>query len=94
MRAAKGEPDMTTIAPPLPLLRTIEFAREGRLLRLTLNRPDAMNAVNLELHDDLAEALWFAQGDTGSDLLVVTGAGRAFSAGGDIDHIANNAANP
>ena len=38
---------MTVTAPALPTFKTIEFAREGRLLRLTLNRPDAMNAVNL-----------------------------------------------
>lgn len=85
---------MAETAPTLPQLRTIEFAREGRLLRLTLNRPDALNAVNLELHDDLADALWFAQCDTGSDVVMITGAGRAFSAGGDLDHIANSAANP
>lgn len=85
---------MTQPVPDLPSLRTIEFAREGRLLRMTLNRPEAMNAINLELHDDLAEALWFAQGDTGSDVLVITGAGRAFSAGGDLDHIKRNADDP
>lgn len=85
---------MADTTPELPRLNTIEFTREGRLLRLTLNRPDAMNAVNLELHDELAEALWFVQGDTGSDVVVITGAGRAFSAGGDLDHIAHNAANP
>lgn len=85
---------MTTAAPAPPQLGTIAMTREGRLLRMTLNRPDAMNAINLELHDDLAEALWFAQGDAGSDLIVLTGAGRAFSAGGDLDHIAKNAANP
>lgn len=83
---------MTT--PALPTFKTIELARESRLLRLTFNRPDAMNAVNLELHDELPEALWFAQGDTASDVLVITGAGRAFSAGGDLDHIARNAADP
>lgn len=85
---------MTTTAPDLPKLGTIELAREGRLLRITMNRPDSLNAVNLELHDDLADALWFAQCDTGSDVVVITGAGRAFSAGGDLDHIENNAANP
>jgi enoyl-CoA hydratase len=85
---------MTTAIPALPSFKTIDLARNGRLLRLTFNRPDAMNAVNLELHDELPEALWFAQGDTGSDLLLVTGAGRAFSAGGDLDHIARNAADP
>lgn len=78
----------------LPRFKTIELTREGRLLRITLNRPDQLNAINLDLHDELPDALWFAQGDTGSDLVVLTGAGRAFSAGGDLDHIARNAADP
>ena len=78
----------------LPQFSTIELARKGRRLTLTFNRPDAMNAVNLELHDQLADALLFVQTDAGSDLLVITGAGRAFSAGGDIDHIARNAETP
>jgi len=85
---------MSEHAPELPKFGSIVLSREDRLLRLTLNRPEAMNAVNLELHDELAEALWFAQGDSGSDVLLLTGAGRAFSAGGDLDHIARNAANP
>lgn len=83
-----------TELPSLPNLGTIAMSREGRLLRITLNRPEAMNAVNLQLHDDLAEALWFAQGDPGSEVIVLTGAGRAFSAGGDLDHIEHNARNP
>ncbi len=78
----------------LPQFKTIVLSREGRLLRITFNRPDAMNAVNLDLHDELPEALWFAQGDPDSDLIVLTGAGRAFSAGGDLDHIQRNADNP
>lgn len=85
---------MTSPLPPLPKLNTVLLAREGRMLRITLNRPDELNAVNLELHDELAEALWFAQGDPGSDLLLITGAGRAFSAGGDLDHIARSAEQP
>lgn len=85
---------MTSTEIALPQLRTIELTREGRLLRITLNRPDALNAVNLQLHDDLAEALWFAQCDTASDVILLTGAGRAFSAGGDLDHLARNAADP
>ena len=78
----------------LPKFKAILLEREGRLLRIVLNRPDALNAINLDLHDELPEALWFAQGDPDSDLVVLTGAGRAFSAGGDLDHIARNAANP
>ncbi len=82
------------MTPDLPRFSTILVAREGRLLRLTLNRPDALNAVNLALHDELPEALAFAALDPGSDVIVLTGAGRAFSAGGDIDHMDHNAANP
>ncbi len=85
---------MPDAAPEPPKLETIEIARDGRILRLTLNRPDAMNAVNLQLHDDLADAMWFAQCDTGSDVVILTGAGRAFSAGGDLSHLENNAKNP
>ena len=77
-----------------PHLSTIELIRKGRLLVMTLNRPGSLNAVNLELHDELAEAMAFALTDRGSDVLLITGAGRAFSAGGDLDHIARNAADP
>jgi enoyl-CoA hydratase len=85
---------MTTPSPALLQLGTIELKRDGRLLRIILNRPDALNAVNLELHDDLAAALWFAQNDSASDVILLTGAGKAFSAGGDIAHIEKNARNP
>ena len=78
----------------LPSFQTIVLSRRGRLLTVTLNRPDAMNAVNLALHDELAEVFPFAAADPDSDVVVLTGAGRAFSAGGDLDHIALNAAEP
>jgi enoyl-CoA hydratase len=81
-------------APAIPKLNSIAMAREGRMLRITFNRPDQLNAFNLELHDELADALSFAQNDPGSDLLLITGAGRAFSAGGDMDHLARSAENP
>lgn len=79
---------------PLPSFDTIALSRKGRLLTITLNRPDALNAVNLRMHEELAEVFVFAGTDPESDVIVLTGAGRAFSAGGDAQHIANNAANP
>ncbi|MEZ5737546.1 MAG: enoyl-CoA hydratase/isomerase family protein [Novosphingobium sp.] len=85
---------MSATVPDLPEFSAIELGREGRLLRITLNRPESFNAINLELHDELPEALWFAQADTASELIVITGAGKAFSAGGDISHIERNAADP
>lgn len=78
----------------LPDFQTVLLQREGRLLRITLNRPDALNAFNLIQHDELPKALAFARDDAGSDVILLTGAGRAFSAGGDIAHIERNAANP
>jgi enoyl-CoA hydratase len=78
----------------LPNFNTILIERRGRLLVLMFNRPDAMNAFNLEAHDEFPEALAFARDDKGSDVVLLTGAGKAFSAGGDLDHIARNAAQP
>lgn len=80
--------------PDLPHFNTILLERRGRLLVVTFNRPDTLNAVNRELHDELPEALGFAGQDSGSDVVLLTGSGRAFSAGGDIAHMQYNAANP
>ncbi|MBC2650412.1 enoyl-CoA hydratase/isomerase family protein [Novosphingobium aerophilum] len=77
-----------------PRLDTILLDRRGRLLVITLNRPDSLNAFNLALHDELVIALDFARDDPDSDVVLLTGSGRAFSAGGDLDHIARNAAEP
>lgn len=73
---------------------TLALSRKGRLLTITLNRPDALNAVNLQMHEELADVFTYAAADPHSDVVVLTGAGRAFSAGGDLDHISHNAANP
>lgn len=65
--------------------QTIKFARRGRVLEVILNRPDQLNAVNSELHEELAQVFVDADRDPDSDVLVLTGEGRAFSAGGDIE---------
>jgi 2-(1,2-epoxy-1,2-dihydrophenyl)acetyl-CoA isomerase len=51
---------------------------------LTLDRPDAMNAVNPQLGDDLRRALEDAAGDDQIRAVLLTGNGRAFSAGADL----------
>jgi enoyl-CoA hydratase len=73
---------------------TLALSRKGRLLTITLNRPDTLNAVNRKMHEELGDVFNFAALDEDSDVVVLTGAGRAFSAGGDLEHIARNAANP
>uniref|UniRef100_A0A831XHQ5 2-(1,2-epoxy-1,2-dihydrophenyl)acetyl-CoA isomerase n=1 Tax=Thermus islandicus TaxID=540988 RepID=A0A831XHQ5_9DEIN len=58
--------------------------RQGSLLVLTLNRPERLNALTGELLDALHAALEEANGDPGVRALLLTGAGKAFSAGQDL----------
>lgn len=80
--------------PSLPVFRQLLLARDGRILTITLNRPDQLNAFGQVMHQELVAALAFAGTDLASDVIVLTGAGRAFSAGGDIDWMARVVAEP
>jgi 2-(1,2-epoxy-1,2-dihydrophenyl)acetyl-CoA isomerase len=61
----------------------VEVTREGAVQTITLNRPDVMNAFNRALHAGLRDALKEAR-DPEVRAVVVTGAGRGFSAGQDL----------
>ncbi|MDN2567602.1 enoyl-CoA hydratase-related protein [Aquibium sp. A9E412] len=63
---------------------TIAFNRQGRIITATLNLPDTLNAVNARLHSELSRVFVDLNDDPQSDVVVLTGAGRAFCAGGDI----------
>jgi enoyl-CoA hydratase len=59
--------------------------RRGRALWLTLNRPAALNALNVAMARTIHRALWDAAADPDVERVVITGAGdRAFCAGGDV----------
>jgi enoyl-CoA hydratase len=60
----------------------------GRILTLTLNRPETRNAVDQRMHDELATIFNDVQLDDLADVIVLTGAGSAFSAGSDINWLA------
>nr|MBC8238846.1 enoyl-CoA hydratase/isomerase family protein [Alphaproteobacteria bacterium] len=62
-------------------------SRQDRVLTLTMNRPDDLNAVNKDMHDELGSIFYDAQLDDEADVIVLTGAGRAFSAGGDLAYM-------
>lgn len=62
----------------------IRFAYEGRVLTVTLDN-GPMNAVDHRMHDELAGTMAELQRDPDSDLIVLTGANKAFCAGGDMD---------
>ncbi len=57
---------------------------QNRVRTLTLNRPDALNAFNEALYEATAEALRLAAEDPDVAVVLLTGAGRAFSAGNDL----------
>jgi enoyl-CoA hydratase/carnithine racemase len=66
--------------------QTLDFNLEAGIATITLNRPDVLNAVNLEMRKDfsnLVERLFF---DKEIRVIIFTGMGRAFSSGGDISH--------
>jgi enoyl-CoA hydratase len=58
----------------------------GAVRLVTLNRPDALNATNEALHGALVRVWRHLAEDPGARAVVLTGAGRAFSAGGDFEH--------
>lgn len=59
------------------------FDKRDRVLTVTLNRPDKLNAIDGTMHHDLSRVFEDINRDRGVDIVVLTGAGRAFCAGGD-----------
>lgn len=64
--------------------KTIIYQKKGGIARVTLNRPEVRNAINLELITDYNEALSSARKDPAVRVVVITGAGSAFSSGIDL----------
>ncbi len=65
-------------------MTTLQITDEAGVRTLTLNRPDAMNSLNEQLKGELLDALKKAERDRAVRCIVLTGAGRAFSAGQDL----------
>ena len=63
---------------------TLLITDDNRVRTLTLNRPEALNAFNEALYDATADALNAAADDPEVAVVVITGTGRAFSAGQDL----------
>ena len=63
---------------------TILYETAGPVLTITLNRPETLNAINPTMTAELHRALDEGEADAEIRAIIVTGAGRAFSAGYDI----------
>src|SRR5262249_40186652 len=63
---------------------TILYATADGIATITLNRPEALNALLPEMNDRLPELIGQAEADPAVRVIVLTGAGKAFSAGADL----------
>ena len=70
---------------PTSAAATVLYERDGRLARLTLNRPEKLNAINDEMPRELRAAVEQANRDDSVHVIVLGGAGRAFCAGYDLE---------
>jgi enoyl-CoA hydratase/carnithine racemase len=66
---------------------TIRFATDGAIATITLDRPEQLNAWTPAMAEELADAIGRANDDPSIGAIVMTGAGRAFCAGADMDAV-------
>ncbi|WP_298802763.1 crotonase/enoyl-CoA hydratase family protein [uncultured Lentibacter sp.] len=64
------------------------YEKDGRIARITLNRPEVMNAIDDDVPTGLAEAVARAEADAGVHVILLSGAGKAFCAGYDLTYYA------
>jgi len=74
--------------------KTMAFSRRGKILYVTFNQPEKLNSFAGLGHTELSRVWDDITEDADSEIVVVTGAGRAFSAGGDINHMQDIRDNP
>ncbi|AKS34128.1 enoyl-CoA hydratase/isomerase family protein [Mycolicibacterium goodii] len=72
----------------------LQIDDSNRVRTLTLNRPEALNAFNEALYDEVSNALLAAAGDPEVSVVLLTGAGRAFSSGNDLVEMQARITNP
>jgi 2-(1,2-epoxy-1,2-dihydrophenyl)acetyl-CoA isomerase len=65
-------------------MSTVIYDVKERICTITMNRPDVLNALNVDLIHDLDEAVQTAADDTDVKVVILTGAGRGFCSGGDV----------
>ena len=68
----------------LPATNMLLLEREGSVLKIWFNRPEAKNALNAEMTDDLVNVLTAVKDDRSIRTIVLRGNGGFFCAGGDI----------
>ena len=83
---------MRQASHPVPGAPVLLESREHSVVTLTMNRPDRLNALNNELSTALNDAISRIAADSSVHVVILTGAGRAFCAGGDLEMIGHGRA--
>lgn len=68
--------------------------QQGRLLTLTLNRPERENAMGIDIHEDLGELISLVRRDDSVGAVLLRGEGDTFCAGGDFDEMSSTSLTP
>ena len=73
----------------MPTYEFVEYAADAdsHIARITLNRPERLNALNDQMQLEVTDALTQAESDDDVRVVIITGAGRAFCAGGDLNDL-------
>ena len=69
--------------------KTLDVQKDENIVTIRLNRPESFNSINDEMGDELIEAVSSAAGDRSIRAIIITGNGKAFCAGGDIQFMMN-----
>ena len=67
----------------------IKVEKKDKVATITLNQPDKLNAISKDMHYELEDIFVDVDRDDEINAVIITGAGRAFSAGGDIKNMIN-----
>ena len=68
---------------------SVIFKKEDRIARVILNRPNKMNAINDLMPKEIENAIQLADSDPDIHVIILSGAGKAFCAGYDLEHYSN-----
>lgn len=67
--------------------KSLALRRDGKVLHVSFNRPESLNAFDPEMHDEFERFVFEVPRDDASYVIVLSGVGKAFSAGGDIEQM-------
>src|SRR5213075_2234061 len=81
-RGDRGHRRLMTLKP-----RSFLYEVDGAVATITLNRPERLNALTFEVYTELRDAFRALDTEPGCRAIVITGAGRAFCSGGDVEDI-------